>query len=243
MQRYLIILFVLIGIGAHYLFADESVAFTTTDGIIIAGDYQPPRQAGKRVAVMLHGLGSTSGEWTALKRLIVAEGLGYFAYDARGHGRSTKTTTGTEINYTQFGPPGDESPWYAMIGDLDQAVRYLARVKKIKETSLVIVGASLGANIAIAWAADHQSVAAVLLLSPGIEYAGIRSSGPAGRFLNRKIAFAAAPNDTYAFQSSRALYNHLASNPHATFFLGVSGHGVQMFDGKFEEGLARWLSK
>ncbi|MGA2090406.1 MAG: alpha/beta fold hydrolase [Endomicrobiales bacterium] len=174
---------------------------------------------------------------------LAAAGFGYFAYDARGHGDSTKTTSGTTVSYKYFGAPGPDSQWHAMIGDLDRAVRFLAATKNIKESSLVIAGASVGANIALTWAANHPSVVAIIVLSPGLEYAGIETSGLISQFSHRRIAFAASPNDSYAYQSSHMLLEQIASNPRAVFFEGKAGHGVQMFNGTFEEELVRWLNQ
>lgn len=243
MQRHLILLLITLTAVILPAGAAEPVTFQTQDAIVIAGLYQPPREPGRPVVILLHGLGSTKSEWTTFERRLEAAGYGYFAYDARGHGESTKTTAAGTISYARFGPPGPGSPWHAMIGDLDHAARFLSRAKTIKESSLIIAGASLGANIGLAWAADHPTVAAVLLLSPGLEYAGIASTGPAARFSKRRIAFAAAPNDAYAYQSSRMLFKNLSSNPRAAFFTGTSGHGVQMFNGSLEDEILQWLNK
>ncbi len=225
------------------LVAAEPVSFTTADGIIIKGLYHASRQPRKPVVIMLHGMGSTKEEWTPFERTLVDAGFSYFAYDARGHGESTTTTTGAKINYKNFGAPGPGSPWQAMIDDLDYAAVYLSHTKHIPESSLIIVGASIGANIALVWAAQHPSVNTVLLLSPGLDYAGIETSTPVAQFQSRRIAFVASPNDPYAYQSSRQLFNRLSSNPSAVFFTGAGGHGVQMFNGTFEKDLVRWLSK
>jgi alpha-beta hydrolase superfamily lysophospholipase len=238
-----VLLLALLSTAMAPLGAAQTVSFTTVDGIIMIGDYHAPANPRKPVVVMLHGLGSSRGEWVSFEKELAAAGFGYFAYDARGHGESTRSKTGTTVNYKYFGPPGPGSPWQAMVGDLDRAVRFLERSKGLKESSLVISGASVGANIALVWASEHPSSPAVLLLSPGIEYAGIETSVPVTRFSNRRIAFAASTNDQYAYQSSRMLFGSIASNPRAAFFTGAAGHGVQMFDGKFEKDLVQWLSK
>lgn len=243
MQRILIVLIALLVTAPAASRAAEPVTITTSDGVILTGLFQAPARPDEPVAILLHGLGSTQGEWTAFAEQLAALGCGYLSYDARGHGGSSQTTSGTTISYRSLGPPGPGSEWERMISDLNTAARYLERRRNIPSSGLVLVGASLGANVALNWAAAHQNIRAALLLSPGLNYAGIDAEKPVSRCAGLRIAFAAAPTDAYAWFSSRALYGRIRQNPGAVFFEGTAGHGVQMFDGMFEKGLIAWLRK
>lgn len=243
MQRILIALIALFITAPVTIRAAEPVTITTSDGVILVGLYQAPARAGEPVAILLHGLGSTQGEWTAFAEQLAAHGCGYLSYDARGHGGSTRKTDGGTTSYRSFGRPGPGSEWEKMISDLNAAARFLERRKNVPSSGFVLIGASLGANIALNWAAGHQNIRAVLLLSPGLNYAGITTEKPASRCEGMRIAFAAAPADAYAWFSSRSLYGRIRQNPRAVFFEGTAGHGVQMFDGTFEKGIIAWLRK
>lgn len=223
--------------------AAEPVTITTSDGVILTGLYQAPARTDEPVAILLHGLGSSQGEWSAFAEQLAAQGWGYLSYDARGHGGSTRMTDGATISYRLFGAPGAGSEWEKMVSDLNAVARFLARRKNIPSAELVLIGASLGANIALNWAAAHRDIKAVLLLSPGLNYAGITTEKPVMQCDGMRIAFAAAPTDAYAWFSSRALYGRIRQNPRAAFFEGTAGHGVQMFDGTFEKGIIAWLRK
>jgi hypothetical protein len=80
-----------------------------------------------------------------------------------------------------------------------------------------------------------------MLLSPGINYAGYGTFEPIKAFERRAIALAASPQDTYAYQSSILLYQKIKENKKAAFLTGTAGHGVQMFDGKFDIKLIKWI--
>lgn len=243
MQRILIALIALLITAPVAIRAAEPVTISTSDGVILAGLYQAPARTGEPVAILLHGLGSTQGEWAAFAEQLATQGCGYLSYDARGHGGSTRTTSGAVLSYRSFGAPGPGSEWEKMTGDLNAAARFLERRKKIPSSQFVLIGASLGANIALNWAAAHQDIKAVILLSPGLNYAGITTEKPASRCEGMRIALAAAPTDAYAWFSSRSLYGRIRQNPRAVFFEGTAGHGVQMFDGTFEKGIIAWLRK
>lgn len=243
MQRILTALIALTIALPAALAAVEPVTITTSDGVVLAGLYQAPARAGEPVAILLHGLGSTQGEWAAFAEQLAAQGCGYLSYDARGHGGSTRTTSGLTMSYRSFGAPGPGSEWEKMIGDLNAAARFLERRKNIPSSDVVLAGASLGANVALNWAAAHQNIKAVLLLSPGLNYAGITTEKPAMRCEGVPVALAAAPSDAYAWFSSRSLYGRIQQNPRVVFFEGTAGHGVQMLDGTFEKGIIAWLRK
>ncbi|MHB9155345.1 MAG: alpha/beta hydrolase [Endomicrobiales bacterium] len=221
----------------------EKTGFYTKDGIRIEGIFRPPSNSGKKTFVLLHGLGSSKEEWEVFERQLAKEGSGYFAYDARGHGESTRTRDGRTVTYQSFDRPGPGSQWEKMAQDLGEAVGFLEKSKKIAPEKTVLAGASLGANVCLLYGASNASIPAVILLSPGLNYAGLEVSGAIAAFAGRPVVFAASPGDAYAYQSSVLLYRRVESNKKAAFIRGQSGHGVQMFDGSLEKKLLEWAGK
>ena len=68
-----------------------------------------------------------------------------------------------------------------------------------------IGGASLGANLALLEAADDPTVAAVALLSPSLDYRGVRIDAAARKYGNRPMLIVASDDDGYAMRTSRDL--------------------------------------
>jgi alpha-beta hydrolase superfamily lysophospholipase len=209
----------------------EKLSFTTADGVRIIGIYRAPAD-GQNMVVLLHGLGSTKEEWESFEKVLAEKGYGYFAYDARGHGESVKTTAGRTLDYRNFDQPGPGSQWNRMIADLESVISSLSGTKKIPQQKIGIAGASLGANVALSCAAADPKIPYVALLSPGLSYAGIETSDSLRSYLKRPLVIVASPNDTYAWRSSQLL---CSIAPHAVLLTGPGGHGVQMFNGKFEK--------
>ena len=151
---------------------------------------------------------------------------------------------GSRVTYDKFPMTEADSPWQMMPGDLGGAVAFLGREKGVPERKLGLIGASLGANVCLLYGVTNKSIPVIVLLSPGLTYAGLNSSDAIALCLSRPLAIAASPDDTYAFQSSQLLFGRIQKNRNASFFLGSdSQHGVQMLTDKFQRTLLQWLEK
>jgi alpha-beta hydrolase superfamily lysophospholipase len=221
----------------------EKITIETPDGVILSALYRPPASSNKKTFVLLHGLGSSSDEWTPFMNKLVESGYGFLAYDARGHGKSTIDKKNRPVNYQQFGQPGPGSEWEKMPDDLDAVITFLNNTKRTPAKKIGLIGASLGANISLLYAAKNPNIALIVLLSPGLNYAGFESLGYIETIAKRPIEISASPKDIYAYQSSILLYQKIQSNKLASFLPGKSGHGVQMFDGKFDNQLLKWINR
>lgn len=83
----------------------------------------------------------------------------------RGHGKSVNQN-GTFQSFT----PND---FNKMKLDVKAAKQFLVTQKGINPKNIAIVGASIGANVALKYAAVDPSIKAVVLLSPGLHYKGV----------------------------------------------------------------------
>ncbi|MDD5688125.1 MAG: alpha/beta fold hydrolase [Elusimicrobia bacterium] len=217
----------------------------TKDGVVLVGKFVSPGDRNKLTFILLHGLGSGKSEWFGFADKLSKRGYGYLAVDIRGHGESTKTESGGEISYQNFGMPGPDSQWSKIIGDVDVAVNYLTKKRNIKKDSIALIGASLGANAALIYSANHKFIPFVVLLSPGLNYAELLTALAMKEYGKRPILFAASPLDKYAYESSGRLVEIANGNNIKYAFLEGknSQHGVQMFDGKFENKLLDWIDQ
>jgi len=221
---------------------EETVSCQTSDGVLLKGTLYRPKGSPKEGWVLLHGLGSTRGEWDPLARELVKAQVAVLAMDLRGHGESVMRDDGSSIRYQAFNQIGPASPWNAMIHDVQPAVVLLAQKTHLNLKRIAVGGASLGANVAMNYAADHADVPAVVLLSPGVEYAGVKTEAAFKAYGLRPLFMAASPGDGYAFQTVQYLAR---MRPDAGLRL-VAGegaaHGVQMFTPGFLKKLSGWMS-
>ena len=215
----------------------------TKDKVILVGKFVPPKNPQKLTFILLHGLASGKGEWYGFADKLAGLGCGYLAVDMRGHGESNRDAGGAEVNVKYFGWPGPGSEWSKMADDAGTMVKYLVSKRGIRRDRIAVAGASLGANVALIYASEHKQVPLVILLSPGLDYAGLLAAPAMKKYGSRPVAIAASPGDEYAYGSSMRLMEIAKENgAPAVFFEGAqTRHGVQMFDGKFEDGLLKWI--
>lgn len=202
---------------------ETKVVFKTADGCALEAFYLAP-SSGAYVFVNSHGLGSDKNEWAGFDAALEKAGFGYLSLDLRGHGASLKCG-GRAVNYRDFGP-GD---WRLLSRDIRAAVAFL-KSKKIPSRRVILCGASIGANLSVKAASEGPAPAGLVLLSPGLGYAGVAITDffPAGPGL--RFFAAAAQDDEYAWKSSLYLARLAGDRKIAFVFkAGPAGHGVNMF--------------
>jgi pimeloyl-ACP methyl ester carboxylesterase len=105
------------------------------------------------------------------------------------------------------------------------------------------MGASIGANTAINFAAKEPEVAGVLLLSPGLDYRGVETIPAAEQYGDRPIFYAVSAEDLSSAQATR----HLARiTPNSTLEdLEAAGHGTQMLQSNDNllSSILSWLNR
>ncbi|RME86424.1 MAG: alpha/beta fold hydrolase, partial [Caldilineae bacterium] len=202
------------------------IGMVTEDKVQIQGTYYSPGVVGAPGILLLHMLGGQRSDWEELARALQAQGYGVLAIDLRGHGQS-----GGERDYTR------------MIRDAKIGVTYLRAREEIDDGRLVIMGASIGANIALNYAARDPAIAAAVLLSPGLDYHGVTTEEAVQEYGDRPLLIVASEEDAYAAESARRLAT-LAPSVELIMLQG-QGHGTGMLgrENGLEERLFGWLAE
>lgn len=172
-------------------------------------------------------------EWEALAQRLSSEGIGALALDLRGHGESSA------------GPAGapDRIDYSALVLDLRAARRFLAQRSDVQQTRVGIAGASLGANLAALLASADPSIASLALLSPSLDYRGLRIEA-AARKITRPMLLVAGDDDPYASRSAREL-EKAGGGPREVRILKQAGHGTAMLgrDPTLADALVDWFRR
>ena len=140
----------------------EQVAIETTDGVKIAGVYQAG--TAPKGALLLHMMPAAKESWDAFASALHERGYHTLAIDLRGHGESV----GGPDGYRKF----DDARHQSSIHDVEAGVQFLAE-HGVAPGDLVLIGASIGANLAIEYLAAHPEVREVVALSAGLNYHGV----------------------------------------------------------------------
>jgi dienelactone hydrolase len=92
--------------------------------------------------------------------------------------------------------------WHA---DIRAAVTYLLTRADVRATSVGVAGASLGANLAAVAAGADPRVRSLALVSPSLDYRGVRIEAPLRQYGSRPALLLASLRDAYAARSVKEL--------------------------------------
>ncbi len=203
-----------------------AVSFTTDDGWLIKGTYfiGDPSMP---LLILVPGVNESRGAFGPLVTELRAKGYDVLAYDPRGVGEST-FHNGVKTTWLSF----SDMDFQASVQDL-VAAKYYALSSFQSAPRIGIIGASIGANEALVFAANETSpeLKALVLLSPGDNFRGIESA-PALAAINQQasrpdILFATSQGDASSAASAQNL-NLTYAGKHQLALLTGDRHGTVM---------------
>jgi len=240
----------------------QTVNFLTDDGVSIIGSYYSPSKVVSNASssttttttttttptvILLHMLGRDRSTWNAFaSTLSQKEGYAVLSIDLRGHGESVKQNNGNTISFQSFSP----DDYNKMVLDVKAAKQFLITNKNANPNNISIVGASIGANVAINYAAMDPTIKSVVLLSPGINYRGVSTEEAITKYKNNNSVYiAATEGDSEAADSSKILCENINCDGNLKIYSGGSNsHGTNMFSDQLlnpplQDLVISWLAK
>jgi alpha-beta hydrolase superfamily lysophospholipase len=208
----------------------EKVSFLTDDKVLVAGTYYSPSASNKNTSaadaiILLHMLGRDRNDWNTFASTLSNNSKGYtvLSLDLRGHGQSVNQN-GKAISFQSFTP----DDFNKMVLDVKAAKQFLVTQKGINPNNIAIVGASIGANVALKYAVSDPSIKAIVLLSPGLDYKGVTTSDAITKFMN-PIYIAASGKDPIAGSDPQTLCNAINCGNNLKVYQDSNSHGTDMF--------------
>jgi dienelactone hydrolase len=169
--------------------AGRVVSFRALDGRALDGLLFEADQKPAPAVVLVPMLGRPKDDWQAVGDRLAAAGISALAIDLPGTSVPAETTTLVGWN-----------------ADIRAAVAYLdSRPADVRAGAVGILGASLGASLAVVAAVAEQGVRSLALVSPSVDYRGVRIEGPLRQFGARPALLVASVHDPYAARSVREL--------------------------------------
>lgn len=212
----------------------ERVELKTEDNVAIVGGYYSPENASSRGLLLLHMMPADRASWRIFAEKMQAKGFHVLAIDLRGHGESQ----GGPDGYKRFSDSGHQaSRWDAEAGADFLRTRGAAEI--------YLGGASIGANLALQYLAEHPEANAAFLLSPGLDYRGAKTK-PAAEALRagQAVFYAASQDDSYSAETVKELFAATPSGAGKELkMFDLAGHGTAIFEREpeFMETIAAWL--
>jgi alpha-beta hydrolase superfamily lysophospholipase len=218
----------------------ERISFTTEDEVNIAGTWSPAPTINCG-ALLLHMMPETRESWAYVQRAWAAKGVATLAIDFRGHGESVSGPNGERLDFRQFKDEEHRSYIWDVIG----ALRWM-RERGIAYDRIYIVGASIGANIAIQALTEEPHLAGAVVLSPSRDYRGIKALVDVQNTLpHQSLYIISSEDDTPSYADSQKLFQEAPVTEKVFQPYKKAGHGTSMLksDPTLVEKIPEWMLK
>ncbi len=180
------------------------ITVRTDDGVTLAGTYFEPSRRPAPGIVLLHMLTRNHDDWAAAGSRLADAGYAVLAIDFRN---------------------GGDADAALLERDVASAKAFLRERPEVNPNSLGIAGASIGANMALADAAEDRAVQSIILLSPGLDYRGLRTEAAMKKYGSRAALLVSSTKDPYAWRSVRTLAA-IGPGPREVRLSDVLAHGT-----------------
>lgn len=198
----------------------HKIEFVTRDKFILVGDlYLATPETDKPLVVCLHSFSMNAQAWKELAENLRTKGYNVLAMDLRGHGRSIYNENlklKSRYYYKQ-------DSWQKLPKDLYDAIKYVkANYPKVNCDETIVVGADIGASTgAIGSMSLAKPPLKMVLISPLLEFKGLRMPVRTNKFINTKIMMVLAKTD-------RILINFNSKIPPVVKTYPIGGPGNQL---------------
>lgn len=203
----------------------ERVVIPTEDGVDIIGAWMPV-DAPRAVALLVHMMPATKESFLPFQQCAAGAKIASLAIDLRGHGESTRGRAGIRLAYQDFADSGHQES----ARDVTAAAAWILQKTGFRHDRLVLCGASIGANLALAYAAAHPDIPAITALSPGLIYRGIAATPATSSLLrSQQVLLVASDEDAYSADSIEKLAERCLAKV-KVIHLRDAGHGTAMWE-------------
>lgn len=199
----------------------------SSDGLELRGTLYRAAEEPTPAVLLLHMLGGERRDWLPLVTPLQQTGYTVLAVDLRGHGAT-----------------GGGQDWELARQDTLDMLAALRQVDGVDPARVGVIGASIGANLALVGCAADAACRTAVLLSPGLDYRGVTTAGAVTQLGERPLLIVASEEDSYAAESSQEL-DSLAAGPHQLVMLSGAGHGTRMFGPQPDlvDTILAWLAR
>lgn len=190
-----------------------TAAIVTNDGVNLAYTFHRGGVA-RPTVIFLHMAGRDRHDFDDIALRANQQGYSTLQLDLRGHGQSSGSS-----KHASFGP----ADWQKMTLDVSAAKQFVKR-QGLNSSRLVLVGASIGANLAASYAAQDKAVIGLVMLSPGFDYHGIAPES-AITSLTIPMFLAVSDDDSQSWDASRTFAGESAMQFQS---YTSAGHGTEL---------------
>ena len=197
---------------------EEQLKLKTGDGVNLSALFVSSTNQTNTVVLLLHQLRRDKTIWRNLMKKLSENGKSSLAFDFRGHGQSGGG------NWQDF----SEEDFTNFMKDVETGANAIR--EKFPSAEMALIGSSIGANLALNYGAKNN-VSSVVLLSPGIDYRGIKIEEAASGF-TKPLFMVASTDDSNESVDAVNRIQEIIQTPQdqlKVITYDQGGHGVNLF--------------
>ena len=206
----------------------QVITVECSDGYKLSGDSIKKGRRLQRIMpgiIFLHQAGKEKRVWYPLTVQMAGRGYPVLSLDLRGFGENPKLNGDKNKTFDKL-PPADRGK---MVDDIRNAVAYLSMQAGVDPDTIGLIGAGLGANLALIAAAEPWAgnVKCVVAISPTLDESGFKTEEAARKTGKKLICLAASRGDAASYDAIIKL-NSILAGPKELFEGEGSNTGMTM---------------
>ncbi len=188
--------------------ANIPVQFPIGDGLVIAGTYYGAPSRPAPTVLLLHMEGSTKEVWRLFAAQLQIAGYNVLTIDLRG-----------------YGDTGGTVDWGKAIQDIPSVLDRVRTFPGVDAGRISVVGAGMGANVALAACATYSGCSNLALISPTLNTQGLQTGDAMTQYGRRPVLIVASKSDKPSNADSGTL-DKLAQGDHKLQLYDGPGYGT-----------------
>ncbi len=217
---------------------EENITITTKDDVKLSACYFQTENKKAPAVVLLHMMPAEKESWYDFQKKLAEAGFQSLAIDFRGHGESV-LKDGETIDYQNFTDKEQQDKIY----DVEAAVKFFENKEILKE-NISLVGASIGANLALQYQSENSNIKTSILMSPGLDYRGVTSEDKIKDLTDGQsvLLCSGGDKDDYSRKTIRKLFEEASVKKEIKIFEDAE-HGTNLFKThpEFQDYIINWL--
>jgi pimeloyl-ACP methyl ester carboxylesterase len=200
----------------------ELVGYLSMPPAYKAGTGKPP------LVILLHQFGESSEAWNTFRDEIVQTGYAAFAMDLRGQGLSIFDLKLRKNRNKNTYYVGEQLKYPSDVAFLvEKAVQ--SHADKFDTTRFAVIGADVGSSAGLIYAQSDPRVKYVGMISPGLEYEGLRVLPVLREIGDLPLLLAYADKDVYS-KESVIMFSDLVQRNYDIQEIGSMYHGNRLIN-------------
>ena len=215
----------------------EPVALKAADGVALDAGWRPTAAKAKAGAVLVPMLGHAREDYDGFAQALAGYGVASLAVSLRGHGKSAAPGGKARDQFTT-------DDWKKAKQDIAAAVDQVR--SKVDGAPVIIVGASIGANLAVAYAAEQpDKVKGLVLMSAGLDYHGVTLAEPFAKIKSKPMLVIGSADDSQAVPVAKLQTMHEGGKAFTMLQYDGSDHGTDLLSkhAQIVTKVTDWLTK